>query len=78
MSNSIFTPVTSDIMFVSDVICFHFGRKCATLPAVNVLHFSERYLFKVGTNAGNLLTEALMASSCSSTFALVVGCIFSF
>ena len=78
VSNSIFTPDMSDMIFVSDVICFHFGRNCATLPLVNVLHFPDRYLFKVGTNAGNLLIEALMASSCSSTFVLVVGCIFSF
>ena len=77
-SNSIFTPDTSDMIFVSDVICFHFGRNCAILPAVNVLHFSERYSFKVGTNAGKSLTAAFMASSCSSTSVLVVGCIFSF
>ena len=63
---------------ISDVIGFNFGRNCATLPAVIVLHFSERYLFKVGTKAGNSLTVALMASSCSSTSVLVVGCIFSF
>ena len=42
VSNSIFTPDTPDVIFVSDVICFHFGRNCATLPAVIVLHFSER------------------------------------
>ena len=78
VSNSIFTPDASDMIFVSDVICFHFGKNCATLPAVDVLHVPDRYLFKVGTNAGNSLIEALMASSCSSTFVLVVGCIFSF
>ena len=66
------------MIFVSDIIRFHFGRNCTTLQAVNVLHFSERYLFKVSTDAGNSLTEALMASSGSNTFVLVVGCIFSF